>query len=107
MKSPLFLWSMRRAAPPLGDFAGGSLLPLNCVVLFTSIVYRRQGVRCRLPARSCMATSRLSPGNRRAAAWVWILEHRDGSNHYGFPMPPDNPGLKLASYKRSQPTDIE
>jgi sarcosine oxidase len=38
---------------------------------------------------------------------VWILEHRDGSNHYGFPMLPDNPGLKLASHKRSAPTDAE
>jgi sarcosine oxidase len=38
---------------------------------------------------------------------VWILEHRDGSNHYGFPMLPDNPGFKLASHKRSSPTDVE
>jgi sarcosine oxidase len=38
---------------------------------------------------------------------VWILEHRDGSNHYGFPMLPDNPGFKLASHKRSAPTEIE
>jgi sarcosine oxidase len=38
---------------------------------------------------------------------VWILEHRDGSNHYGFPMLPDNPGFKLASHKRSAPTDAE
>lgn len=38
---------------------------------------------------------------------VWIMEHRDGSNHYGFPMLPDNPGLKLASHKRSAPTDAE
>lgn len=38
---------------------------------------------------------------------VWILEHRDGSNHYGFPMLPDNPGLKLASHKRAAPTDAE
>jgi sarcosine oxidase len=38
---------------------------------------------------------------------VWILESRDGSNHYGFPMLPDNPGLKLASHKRSAPTDAE
>jgi sarcosine oxidase len=38
---------------------------------------------------------------------VWILEHRDGSNHYGFPMLPDNPGFKLASHKRSSPTEIE
>ena len=38
---------------------------------------------------------------------VWILEHRDGSNHYGFPMLADNPGLKLASHKRSAPTDAE
>jgi sarcosine oxidase len=38
---------------------------------------------------------------------VWILEHRDGSNHYGFPMLPDNPGLKLASHKRTSPTDPE
>jgi len=38
---------------------------------------------------------------------VWILENRDGSNHYGFPMLPDNPGFKLASHKRSAPTDAE
>jgi sarcosine oxidase len=38
---------------------------------------------------------------------VWILEHPDGSNHYGFPMLPDNPGLKLASHKRSSATDAE
>jgi sarcosine oxidase len=38
---------------------------------------------------------------------VWILEHRDGSNHYGFPMLPDNPGFKLASHKRSAPTDAD
>ncbi len=38
---------------------------------------------------------------------VWILEHRDGSNHYGFPMLPDNPGFKLAYHKRSEPTDVE
>ena len=38
---------------------------------------------------------------------VWILEHRDGSNYYGFPMLPDNPGLKLASHHRSAPTDPE
>ncbi len=38
---------------------------------------------------------------------VWIMEHRDGSNHYGFPMLPDNPGFKLASHKRSPPTDVE
>ncbi|MGA2584803.1 MAG: N-methyl-L-tryptophan oxidase [Tepidisphaeraceae bacterium] len=38
---------------------------------------------------------------------VWILEHHDGSNHYGFPMLPDNPGFKLASHKRSAPTDAE
>jgi sarcosine oxidase len=31
---------------------------------------------------------------------VWIMEHRDGSNHYGFPMLPDNPGLKLATHVR-------
>jgi sarcosine oxidase len=38
---------------------------------------------------------------------VWILENRDGSNHYGFPMLPGNPGFKLASHKRSAPTDAE
>ncbi|HUB24587.1 MAG TPA: N-methyl-L-tryptophan oxidase [Tepidisphaeraceae bacterium] len=38
---------------------------------------------------------------------VWILEHRDGSNHYGFPMLPDNPGFKLASHKRSTPVDVD
>ena len=31
---------------------------------------------------------------------VWIMEHRDGSNHYGFPMLPENPGLKLATHVR-------
>lgn len=31
---------------------------------------------------------------------VWIMEHRDRSNHYGFPMLPDNPGLKLATHVR-------
>jgi sarcosine oxidase len=38
---------------------------------------------------------------------VWILEHRDGSAHYGFPMLPDNPGLKLASHQRTAPIDPE
>jgi sarcosine oxidase len=38
---------------------------------------------------------------------VWIMEHRDGSNHYGFPMLPDNPGFKLASHKRTAPTDAD
>ncbi len=38
---------------------------------------------------------------------VWILEHRDGSNHYGFPMLPDNPGFKLASHKRTVATDAD
>jgi sarcosine oxidase len=38
---------------------------------------------------------------------VWIMEHRDGSNHYGFPMLPDNPGLKLATHVRTAPTDAE
>jgi sarcosine oxidase len=36
---------------------------------------------------------------------VWIFEHRDGSNHYGFPMLPDNPGFKLATHV-SLPEDI-
>jgi sarcosine oxidase len=36
---------------------------------------------------------------------VWILEHRDGANHYGFPMLPDNPGFKLASHKRTAEID--
>ena len=31
---------------------------------------------------------------------VWIMEHRDGSNHYGFPMLDDNPGFKLATHVR-------
>ena len=29
---------------------------------------------------------------------VWFIEHRDGSNHYGFPMLPGTPGLKLAMH---------
>jgi sarcosine oxidase len=38
---------------------------------------------------------------------VWILEHRDGSNHYGFPMLPDSPGFKLASHRRNEAVEIE
>jgi sarcosine oxidase len=39
---------------------------------------------------------------------VWIMEHRDGSNHYGFPMLPDIPGLKVATHVRPAPTaDVE
>ena len=36
---------------------------------------------------------------------VWIMEHRDGSNHYGFPMLPDNPGFKLATHVRGAVTE--
>jgi sarcosine oxidase len=36
---------------------------------------------------------------------VWIMEHRDGSNHYGFPMLPDHPGFKLATHVRGAVTD--
>jgi sarcosine oxidase len=36
---------------------------------------------------------------------VWICEHRDGSNHYGFPMLPDNPGVKIAAHVHMAPTD--
>ncbi len=39
---------------------------------------------------------------------VWIMEHRDGSNHYGFPILPDAPGLKVATHVRSAPeADVE
>ena len=38
---------------------------------------------------------------------VWIMEHRDGTNHYGFPMLPDNPGFKLATHVRSAAVDVE
>jgi sarcosine oxidase len=38
---------------------------------------------------------------------VWIMEHVDGTNHYGFPMLPDNPGLKLATHVRGATVDPE
>ncbi len=39
---------------------------------------------------------------------VWIMEHRDGSNHYGFPMLPDGHGLKVATHVRPAPVaDVE
>ena len=38
---------------------------------------------------------------------VWIMEHRDGSNHYGFPMLPDAPGFKLATHVRGTPADAD
>lgn len=36
---------------------------------------------------------------------VWLLDHLDGSCHYGFPMMPDNPGFKLAHHHPGLPTD--
>ena len=38
---------------------------------------------------------------------VWMIEHRDGTNHYGFPMLPDGPGFKLASHVPTTPIDPE
>ncbi|MDB5326086.1 MAG: soxA1, partial [Phycisphaerales bacterium] len=38
---------------------------------------------------------------------VWIMEHRDGTNHYGFPVLPDHPGVKLATHDRTEPADAE
>jgi len=38
---------------------------------------------------------------------VWIMEHRDGSNHYGFPMLPGSPGFKVASHVRGAPADAD
>jgi len=36
---------------------------------------------------------------------VWMIDHLDGSCHYGFPMMPDNPGFKLAHHHPGLPTD--
>jgi sarcosine oxidase len=36
---------------------------------------------------------------------VWLIDHPDGTSHYGFPMLPDNPGFKLAHHRRTAPTD--
>jgi len=36
---------------------------------------------------------------------VWGIEADDGSLSYGFPMMPENPGLKVARHGRGQPTD--
>jgi sarcosine oxidase len=36
---------------------------------------------------------------------VWGIEAADGSLSYGFPMTPDNPGLKVARHGRGQVTD--
>ena len=38
---------------------------------------------------------------------VWIMEHRDGSNHYGFPMLADAPGVKVATHVRGAAVDAE
>jgi sarcosine oxidase len=38
---------------------------------------------------------------------VWIMEHRDGSNHYGFPMLEGNPGLKVATHVAGEASDAE
>lgn len=57
---------------------------------------------------------------RQALAWVWpkspemfapsvipawSVGHADGSMHYGFPMLPDNPGLKIALHKPGEITE--
>jgi sarcosine oxidase len=36
---------------------------------------------------------------------VWGIEADDGSLSYGFPMMPENPGLKVARHGRGRPTD--
>jgi sarcosine oxidase len=36
---------------------------------------------------------------------VWGIENTDGSLSYGFPMRPDNPGLKVARHGRGLETD--
>ena len=38
---------------------------------------------------------------------VWGIEAPDGSLSYGFPMMPDNPGLKIARHGRGRPTDAD
>jgi sarcosine oxidase len=42
---------------------------------------------------------------RLGAFPVWGMEADDGSLSYGFPMTPDNPGLKLARHGRGPVTD--
>jgi sarcosine oxidase len=36
---------------------------------------------------------------------VWAIEHADQTAHYGFPMLPDNPGLKVAHHWHDRPCD--
>lgn len=36
---------------------------------------------------------------------AWLIEHPDGTSHYGFPMLRGNPGFKVACHKRFLPTD--
>jgi sarcosine oxidase len=36
---------------------------------------------------------------------VWGIDHLDGSIHYGFPMLPDDPGIKIAHHKPGQPVN--
>jgi sarcosine oxidase len=36
---------------------------------------------------------------------VWAVDHLDGTIHYGFPMLPDSPGLKLAHHAPAQAAD--
>ena len=38
---------------------------------------------------------------------VWAIDHLDGTIHYGFPMLPDNPGLKVAHHWRGPRADPE
>jgi sarcosine oxidase len=36
---------------------------------------------------------------------VWAIDHLDGTIHYGFPMLPDNPGVKVAHHWRGPRAD--
>ena len=38
---------------------------------------------------------------------VWAIDHLDGTIHYGFPMLPDNPGVKIAHHYRGPRVDPE
>lgn len=38
---------------------------------------------------------------------VWAIDHLDGTIHYGFPMLPDNPGVKIAHHWRGPRVDPE
>jgi sarcosine oxidase len=38
---------------------------------------------------------------------VWAVEQPDGGLAYGFPMMPDNPGLKIALHARGKPTEAD